>query len=145
MVTEQAAQLARPCQRCGNPCVGWAVQLVRRGRIRWEVEWECDCCGTAAHDGDWGQSPAEVRSAILAQHGSHCLKLADSEVRGAGIIKAFRSVFEFSIPDALASANQLRQSGYEGTYVEVRLLNDVLREAGISAIVYSGSCIPEPG
>ena len=63
-VTEQAARLAGECPACGEPCEGWAVQLVRDGKLAWEVDWEHAGC-TASHDRSWGPAPDWVRQAIL--------------------------------------------------------------------------------
>jgi hypothetical protein len=85
-MTEQAARLTGPCEGCGRPGAGWAAQLVRGGRLRWETEWACDACGIA-HDGGRGPSPALVREAIVERHGLHCLRPGDDEVRGAHVLK----------------------------------------------------------
>ncbi|GKQ37236.1 hypothetical protein [Streptomyces sp. A012304] len=124
-MTEQAARLSGACEGCGRPGVGWAVQLVMGGRLRWETEWACDVCGIA-HDGGWGPSPAHVREAIVGQHGLHRLRPRDDEVRGAGVLKAFRDAFGLSLREAREAADSLRAGGYEGTYVETRLLSDLL-------------------
>lgn len=130
-MSEQAAKLLRACRTCNDPCTGWAVQLTRGNRLRWELEWSCDRCGIS-HDGDWGPAPTEVRSALLAQHGSNCVRLPDGEFGGGGILKAFRDAFNLSIQDSLKAAKKLKQSGFEGTYVEAHLLSDLLREGGIA-------------
>lgn len=133
-MSEQAAKLSGPCQECGDPCTGWAVQLTRNGRLRWEIEWACDACGIS-HHGAWGAAPDEVRGTILAQHGPRCLRLVDGANRPGAILKAFRSAFDLSIREVQASAHKLKQCGYEGTYVETQLLSQLLREGGISSEV----------
>ena len=138
-MSEQAAKLSGPCQKCGDPCRGWAVQLTRNGRLRWEIEWACDACGIS-HHGAWGAAPDEVRGSILAQHGPYCLRLVDSADRAGVILKAFRSAFDLSIREAHASAHKLKQCGYEGTYMEAQLLSDLLRLGGISCEVAPGAC-----
>src|SRR5262245_54378298 len=81
----QASKLVGDCATCGSSCDGWAVQLTRDNRLRWELDWECGACGTVSCDGDWGPAPAELREALLAQHGRYCLRLEDSESRGGEI------------------------------------------------------------
>lgn len=138
-MSEQAAKLSGQCQGCGDPCTGWAVQLTKNGRLRWEVEWACDACGIS-HHGAWGPAPAEVRSEILAQHGPYCVKLTSEGYRSGGILKAFRSAFSLSIRESQESARQLKQSGYQGTYVEVKFLSELLRGEGLSSEVTPGAC-----
>jgi hypothetical protein len=82
----------------------------------------------------------EVRSEILAQHGLYCVKLSDGENRGGGILKVFRDAFDVSIREAQESSRKLKQCGYEGTYVEVNLLSDLLRDEGIFSEVSPGAC-----
>lgn len=138
-MNEQAARLSGICEGCDNLCTGWAVQLVKGGRLRWEVEWACDQCGIS-HDGDWGSAPADVRNMILAQHGPHCLMLTNMEYRGGGIMKAFRDAFNASIRQSKEFATELKQCGYEATYVEAHLLSDLLRGEGVPSIVHPGRC-----
>lgn len=138
-MSEQAAKLSGPCDGCGGPCTGWAVQLTKGGRLRWEVEWACDACGIS-HHGAWGTAPVEVRSEILAQHGPYCVKLTDREYRGGGILKAFRGVFDLSIREAQESSQKLKQRGYEGTYVEAHFLSELLRKEGVLNEVSPGAC-----
>ena len=139
-MSEQAAQLSDTCQSCGVLCTGWAVQLTREGRLRWEVEWECDACGTISHEGKWGSAPPEVRNVILAQHGYHCLQLADRESRGGAILKAFRDAFDLTIRQAQESASKLKKTGYEGTYVETLFLSELLQGGGVATVLRPGSC-----
>jgi len=138
-MSEQAARLSGRCGDCGDPCTGWAVQLTRGGRLRWEIEWACDACGIS-HHGAWGPAPAEVRSEILAQHGPYCVKLTGREYRGGGILKAFRDAFDLSIREAQESSRKLKRCGYEGTFVEVCFLSDLLRKEGILSDISPGVC-----
>lgn len=138
-MSEQAAKLSGSCEGCGDLCTGWAVQLTKGGRLRWEIEWACDTCGIS-HHGAWGQAPIEVRSEILAQHGPYCLKLADGDYRGGSVLKAFRGAFDLSIREAQDSAQKLKECGYEGTYVELHLLADLLKDGGVRAEVLPGGC-----
>jgi hypothetical protein len=139
-MTEQAARLSSPCPGCGKPCTGWAVQLTRRGRLRWELEWACDECGIS-HEGGWGPAPAEIREVILAQHGPYCLDLADSAARSGRILKAFRAALDISIREAQEFANKLQSGGYEGTFVETQLVSDLLQRDGIPSVVHPGPCV----
>jgi hypothetical protein len=132
---EQAAKLVGNCQTCGSPCEGWAVQLTRDNRLRWELDWDCGACGTVSHDGDWGPSPDELREKLLSQHGSYCLRLEDSRLHGGEILKVFRQALRVSLTEAQQAARTLRRDGYEGTLVEAELLRDQLQQEGIPSAV----------
>ena len=64
----------------------------------------------------------------------------DPEYRGGGVLKAVRSAFGLSLKEAQTSARSLREGGYEGTYVEVHLLADLLRREGVPAEAVPGAC-----
>ena len=138
-MSEQAAKLSSPCQECGEACVGWAVQLIKNGRLRWEIEWACDTCGIS-HGGGWGWAPEDVRARILEQHGSHCVRLTGDRRTGGKILKVFRDAFNVSIQKSTEMARQLRQRGYDGTYVEVDFISELLRIEGISSEIFPGPC-----
>ncbi|GIH07621.1 hypothetical protein Rhe02_56880 [Rhizocola hellebori] len=112
------------------------MQLIRDNRIRWESEWNCSACGIVSDDGDWGPAPAELRDQLLIQNGPYCLRLVDNDSVSGGVLKTFRQVYNGSIKDALESANQLRQDGYLGTYVETNLLSVLLRQEGVLSEVH---------
>ncbi|WP_063728104.1 hypothetical protein [Streptomyces sp. RTd22] len=132
---EQAAGLIEPCGDCGRPSEGWAVQLVKEGRLRWELEWPCDDCGVS-HDGDWGAAPDEVRRPILAEYGYRCLRVEGPISSGGKILRAFRNAFGASIGEAKQSAKEFaEEEGYRGTLVEVSLLAELLRASGIATTI----------
>jgi hypothetical protein len=137
---EQATRLSGECQSCGAPAGGWAVQVVRDGRLRWEVDWECSACRTISCDWGWGPAVDWLRDELLAQHGPYWLKLTDPEVRGGQVLKAFRGALGLSLGEAQQAARTMRRSGYTATYVEVRLLADLLRQEGIDSEVGPGAC-----
>ena len=135
MSERAGVKLLGNCQNCGRPCEGWAVQLIRDHRLRWESEWTCNACGIVSDDGDWGPAPAELQEQLLIQNGTYRLRLTDKESVGGGILKVFRRVFNGSIKDSLEAANKLRQDGYMGTYVETNLLSQLLRQEGVLSVV----------
>ncbi|ALG12001.1 hypothetical protein [Kibdelosporangium phytohabitans] len=132
--TTQAARLTGDCQKCGSPSEGWAAQYIEDDRLRWAVDWTCRC-GLASCDGGRGPAPGWIRGELLAQHGPARLELADKDARGGGVLKVFRDALGLSVREAHAAATELRQGGYVATGVEVHLLADLLRQAGIATAV----------
>ncbi|MDX8144820.1 hypothetical protein SK854_22095 [Lentzea sp. BCCO 10_0061] len=124
----QAAELEGQCENCGAPRTGWAVQLVQDGELRWEEDWQCTGCQVASCDRGQG-APAWIRDEILARHGAWCLTLTDESVGGGVLLKAFRDALGFSIGEAQEAARAMRESGYEGTYVEMTLVAGLLNLA----------------
>ncbi|WP_037960933.1 hypothetical protein [Streptomyces sp. PRh5] len=111
------------------------MQLIKEGRLRWELEWACDNCGVS-HDGDWGVAPDEVRRPILAEHGYRRLRAEGPISSGGKVLRAFRNAFGVSIGEAKQSAKELtEEEGYRGTLVEVSLLAELLGASGIATTI----------
>ncbi|MEV6242271.1 hypothetical protein [Lentzea sp. NPDC051838] len=119
----QAARFEGTCGTCGAACTGWAEQFVEKDGLRWALDLECTC-GTASCDRGRGTAQAAVREEILARHGTYRL-----QAEGAVVLKAIRSAFGLSIAEAQRAA----RAGYSGTLVEVRLLAELVRRAGVPA------------
>lgn len=113
------------------------MQLIQEDQLRWEIEWACDECGNS-HDGDWGRAPENLRRTLLAEHGKHCLQLAESESHGGRILKAFRDAFKMSIQEARAASNDMAGEGYCGTSVEILFLQQLLEKAGVRTLRRGG-------
>lgn len=133
-MTEQAARLTGACSNCREPCEGWAVQLIRDGRLRWELEWACDTCGNW-HDAGWGPAPDAVRTPLLTEHGTYRVLLEGPERPGGKILKAFRDAFGSSVKQAQEDAKELSHRGYQGTLMEVTLIAELLTEYGVSTTI----------
>ncbi|MFD8493439.1 hypothetical protein [Amycolatopsis sp. NPDC059657] len=138
----QAARFLADCQRCGAPTEGWVAQVVRDGRLRWEVDLQCSACGLASCDWGWEPAAAWVRDELLARHGPRRLELVDPEARGGHVLKAFRDGLGFSLGEAQRAARTLRRSGYEATYAEARLVADLLGRAGIDSTLGPADTLP---
>ncbi|MEV6393624.1 hypothetical protein AB0M39_02395 [Streptomyces sp. NPDC051907] len=128
---EQASRIDKNCTQCGNPCEGWVVQLIKNKRLRWESEWACSRCGNS-HDGDWGAAPAIIRDRLLAEHGHYRLLVTNETASNGRILKAFRDGFNVSLQEAKQASEKARTDGYEGTYVEVALVKQLLSLAGVA-------------
>jgi hypothetical protein len=135
---EQASRIEAQCGQCGGPCEGWAVQVIRNRKLRWELEWACNKCGNA-HDGDWGAAPTEVREPLLAEHGFYRLKVIDSSTSSGKILKAFRDALGGSLQEAKEAAEEAKNKGYYGTYIEVTLVKQFLERSDIEASVESAN------
>ncbi|MDE3724911.1 hypothetical protein PWG71_26295 [Nocardiopsis sp. N85] len=133
-MNEQATPLSERCGTCGASRAGWAAQEAAGGRLRWTLEWSCDC-GEVCDRGR-GPAPTRVRAVIVASHGTHRLVLADPRTRSGRIPKAFRDVFGMTLHEAGEAVAALREEGYEGTRTEVLLLAALLEEAGIPTEIH---------
>lgn len=126
-----AADLSGTCGTCDARSVGWAGQVIREGRLRWEEAWECRTCGWVSCDGGWEPAPSWVREAVLAQHGPSVLRAAG---RGGGVLKLFRDVLGLSLEEAGEAVRALRGDGFRCTSVEADCLAGLLREAGVEEV-----------
>lgn len=135
-MTEQAARITKTCGNCKSQAEGWAVQLTRNKRLRWELEWACNGCGVW-RDGDWGPAPDYVRDPILKQHGHYRLRISSESPPGGKTLKAFRDTLGVTLKQARDSALEATAQGFLGTYVEVALIHDLLRDSGIESTVTS--------
>ena len=133
-MTGQAVRLAGMCRDCQKSCEGWAVQLVKEGRLRWEVEWACDDCGNS-HDAGWGPAPDDVRQLILNEYGLYRLRLEHADRPGGKALKAFREALAMTIKQAQGAAAELAADGYRGTFVEVSLVAKLLNKSGVNTTV----------
>jgi hypothetical protein len=133
---EQASRIEAQCGQCGSPCEGWAVQIIRNRKLRWELEWACNKCGNT-HDGDWGAAPIEVRKPLLTEHGFYRLKLIESATSSGKILKAFRDALGGSLREAKEAAEEAKNRGYYGTFIEVTLVKQFLECSEIEASVES--------
>ncbi|MFJ9553992.1 hypothetical protein ACIRPH_09255 [Nocardiopsis sp. NPDC101807] len=138
VMVEQAVCLSDACEECGGVRKGWVVQLVRGGRLRWEVEWECVGC-QVTHQWVWGPAPAHVRDLLIDRHGVEHLKIVGRVRKRGVLLKVFREVFGASITEAQEFGREATGPGYAGTRVEVELLSRLLRERGVEVEVVPGS------
>ncbi|GAB3214220.1 hypothetical protein GCM10027294_52780 [Marinactinospora endophytica] len=136
---EQAVRLTDACRECGSTREGWVVQLVKNGRLRWEIEWECAGC-EASHQWAWGSAPGHVRDLLIERHGVDCLRVLGEGQKKGVLLKVFREAFNSSISEAKEFSHNVTGSGYEGTRVEVVLLSKLLRDRGVKIEVTPGSC-----
>ncbi|XKK38982.1 hypothetical protein HFP72_31915 [Nocardiopsis sp. ARC36] len=139
VMVEQAVRLSDVCDVCGRAREVWVVQLVRSGRLRWEVERECAGC-QVSHQWVWGPAPAHVRDLLIDRHGVEHVKIVGEVQKKGVLLKVFREVFGASIAEAREFGREATGTGYEGTRVEVDLLARLLRERGVEVEVGPGSC-----
>ena len=139
VVVEQAARLTDTCEECCGTREGWVVQLVKDGKLRWEIEWECPGI-QISHQWVWGPAPAQVRALLIERHGVEYLKVVGGGAKKGVLLKVFREVFGSSISEAKEFSQSVTSSGYEGTRVEVDLLAKLLSDRGVEVEMGPGLC-----
>ncbi|WP_394616714.1 hypothetical protein JNUCC0626_44975 [Lentzea sp. JNUCC 0626] len=123
----QSANLDAPCGTCGGPGDSGFTQIAENGLLRWELDEGCERCPVQGCDRGQGPGPAEPRAALLAEHGAYRLTLPEET---SGAAKVVRDVLGLSLTEAQEAARALRGHGYEGTYVELALVAELLNVAG---------------
>lgn len=136
---EQAVRFSDTCKECRGAREGWVVQLVKNGKLRWEVDGECVGC-EASHQWVWGSAPDHVRDLLIERHGMECLKVAGEGQKKGVLLIVFREAFGASIEESKVFSRKVTGVGYEGTRVEVNFLQELLRERGVVSEVKPGSC-----
>ncbi|QHY96231.1 hypothetical protein SSPS47_14030 [Streptomyces sp. S4.7] len=130
-LTVQAAEFEAECTSCRHPCRYWAVQLVSRGRLGWELNWSCLGCGIEADDVNSGPAPEYIRGRLIERYGSTHVRGGGTDAHGGRVLKVFRDVFGWSVQDAKQAATELTTTGWRGTQVEVSLVAHLLQESGV--------------
>ncbi|TXS52959.1 hypothetical protein EAO77_19305 [Streptomyces sp. t39] len=128
---EQAVRTVSACGTCGAESERWVVQLIRANRLRWEADYSCARCGTIACDGDWGPAPADVRAALVAEHGEVVLLFRNDARNSGRVLKAFRDALGLTLAEAKSAAEAVRGQGFRSTRVEGELVRRLLGPAVI--------------
>ncbi|MGP3913885.1 hypothetical protein [Nonomuraea sp. 10N515B] len=121
-------------------------QFIDRGQLCWDVEVACESCGTGwCEQFGSGETPENIRSALLAEHGPSRLCVVGPVPSLVSVLKVLREVWEVSLPRARELADELTDTGFVGTLVEMEFLKIRLRSRGVAAEVRSdGSLESEP-
>ncbi|MEU8150204.1 hypothetical protein [Nonomuraea sp. NPDC048901] len=121
-------------------------QFIDRGQLCWDAEVACEsCCTGWCEQFGSGETPEDIRSALLAEHGPSRLRLVGPAPSPVSVLKVLREVWEVSLPRARELADELTHSGSVGTLAEMEFLNIRLRSRGVAAEVRSdGSPESEP-
>jgi hypothetical protein len=120
------------CASCSGPTSAKTYQLIVGKRLQWVLFHECP-------DGDeeefgWDETPPQLRQAILEQCGTYRLRLTQEPgSRKVAVLKVLRDTGR-SLSEASAALTELLGPGIAGTDVELQLLADRLREAGVEAV-----------
>jgi hypothetical protein len=129
----QGAQLACPCGVCGASAVCEVGERIVHGRLQWTISSRCRACGDETEEIGWDDSPAKVRNALLDTHGPVRIRLEPPPEDLASVMKVLRQRGKVAIGEAKAQAQRLAAGELVGTLVEMELLAERLREAGIGA------------
>jgi hypothetical protein len=133
----QGVRLTSECGHCGGELVRDVGQFVDRGRLRWGVEGRCRDCTSAWCELGTGPAPREIRQALLAQHGTARLCLADQEASLVPALRALREMRQLSLREARRMATELKERGLVGTFVEMAHLAEGLRGRSVSVTITS--------
>ncbi|MFI6447014.1 hypothetical protein [Kitasatospora sp. NPDC050543] len=133
-MTAQSVEFPLVCQVCGTPGVAWKGQTLRRGELRWEVDFQCENCGLTSCDWDTGEAPTHIREALLSAYGPAWLRVEEARDR-VKALQVLRRTFGWSLEHARQALAGLASPGYECTDVEAEFLRLELKELGVLAAV----------
>ena len=135
-VITQGVKITTVCEACGGVLIRDTGQFIDRGRLWWGAEGTCQTCPVAWCELDsGGETPEEIRQALLAEHGPARLRLTEPEASLVTVLRALREVHELSLARARTMADELRTSGLVGTLVEMELIAARLRHRSVAVSV----------
>ncbi|WP_354637620.1 hypothetical protein [Kitasatospora camelliae] len=115
-------------------------QFILDGRLWWGGESACRSCSACWCDEDTGgPTPEHLRQALLAAHGPARLRLTEPGAGAVAVLRALRELHGLSLAEARAAADELRDVGLVGTFVEVELVAARLRHHGVGVTVEPAS------
>ncbi|MEY9937648.1 hypothetical protein [Streptacidiphilus sp. MAP5-3] len=123
---------AGACPACGRnvPCSGG--QTLVGHRLHWGIESNCSGCGPASICGR-DDLPADLRTRLLAEHGSARLEITGGDLPSVAVMKIIRSETGATLPEAKAIMCDIKSGRYAGTGPEIERLARILRLAGVDA------------
>lgn len=145
-MTGQTAKVKSRCVSCEGTQVRQVNQFIHCGELCWDAEVSCASCGAGwCEQFGTGETPEDIRSALLAEHGPSRLCAVGSAPSLVAVLKVLRDVWEVSLPRARELADELTDTGLVGTLAEMEYLKTRLRTRGVAAEVRSdGSSEGEP-
>lgn len=139
-VISQGVNIAARCEACGGVLILNTGQSIFDGRLSWGTEGGCQACPVAWCDRDSGDTtPEKIRQALLAEHGPARLRLTEPEASAVPVLRALREVHGLSLAQARAMADELKNVGLVGTFVEMELVAARLRHHSVGAAVETSS------
>ncbi|MEV0346559.1 hypothetical protein AB0H88_12385 [Nonomuraea sp. NPDC050680] len=137
-MTGQTAKIESRCGSCEGTLVRQVNQFIDNGQLCWDAEVACESCGTGwCEQFGSGETPEDIRSALLAEHGPSRLCVVGPVPNLVSVLKVLREVWEVPIPQARELADKLTDTGLVGTLAEMEFLHTRLRSRGVAAEVRS--------
>ncbi|MFE5942037.1 hypothetical protein [Streptomyces sp. NPDC056480] len=135
MIT-QGVTVETRCDACGGVLTRDVGQFIDRGRLWWGTEGACRSCPLAwCEEDSGGETPEEIRQALLSEHGPARLWLIAPETSPVAVLRALREVHGVTLAQAKALADDLKTTGLTGTLVEMELVAARLRQRSVMAAV----------
>ncbi|MEU9663546.1 hypothetical protein [Streptomyces chartreusis] len=135
MIT-QGVKIATQCDACGGVLTRDIGQFIDCGRLWWGTEGACQSCTVAWCEQDsGGETPEEIRQALLSERGPARLRLIVPETSPVAVLRAFREVHGLTLTQAKALADELKTTGLVGTLVEMEFIAARLRQRSVRATV----------
>ncbi|MGW6404385.1 hypothetical protein [Streptomyces sp. NPDC055134] len=142
MITQGVKVTAR-CDDCGGALICDIGQYIDRGQLWWGTEGACKSCPSRWCEQDTGgATPEEIRQALLAEHGSARLRLADNESSLIAVLRVLREALHLSLGQARAMADELKESGLVGTVVEMELIAGGLQLRSVTTTIETCEVLP---
>jgi hypothetical protein len=121
------------CDSCGGTDPGRVYETAVNGRLQWVLTQDCPNGLTEAMG--WDVTPDDLRRAIIEQCGTYWLRLSGGSAGSrVALMKVFRERGA-AINEVPRILEALNGRGMPGTEVELGLLADALKRAGISVSV----------
>ena len=108
-----------------------------QGRLEWTVSTRCPVCANATEECGRGDSPELIRQALVDAHGWSRIVPGQPAPSPVAVMKVLREAGSgpITLADARERAAQLLTGGHRGTRVELELLAQRLRDAGVAVEV----------
>jgi hypothetical protein len=127
-----------PCDTCSGEAMCEVVQRIDGDRLQWTRDCHCSRCGAATAEVGWDETPADIRVALLDRWGAARVMATEKPVPEVPALRVFRRTGA-SIPEARTSVALLTGDGVTGTYVEMELLAQRLRDQAVAVRVVNGA------
>jgi hypothetical protein len=129
------AKLRGICPECGaaiTVCVG---QSIVQGRLVWSQGHCCATCGHAVEADGYGEPPADVVQALIAEEGRWELLIGSIAPSVSHVLAALRKALSLNLSQAAELKNRLPGPVTDGTKVHMAWLAHLLKLEGIDATV----------
>lgn len=116
-------QIDRECSECNEMGIFTFGELIQDGKLYWQASHVCSNCDFIVEVDDYGMLPDYLRNIVLEKEGVFELKFNDS--LRLSVLKIMRDCFKWTMQDTKKFA-RLKSNIVEGTYIEMRLIQDKL-------------------